>query len=278
MAAILLGLAAAVLFGIGSAVEQSTTKQEKSTRTLDPRLMLQLVRRPRWFFGWLPDLGGTVLQALALRIGALALVEPLMLVGVLVAVPLSAALARRRPKARDLAVVALGAVGLTAFLVAAAPRAGLNQAPTGDWLPVIAGLAVVFAICLVLAWRIGGATRGVLLGIGTGVLYGFSASLLKTITVQLGDGLGTLFTNWHVYALILVGLAGLILNQNAFQSGRIAAPLTTIALLDPVTSIVIGVTVYREKLSLDGIRLPVVVASAVLMGLVLWLSRDRRAA
>jgi hypothetical protein len=138
VAAILLGLAAAVLFAVGSAVEQTTTKQEKTTRTLDPRLFLRLLRRPRWLFGWLPDLGGTVLQALALRIGALALVEPLMLAGVFLAIPLSAALARRRPYARDLLAVVLGAVGLTAFLVAAAPRAGRDTAPTGPgcrWSP-----------------------------------------------------------------------------------------------------------------------------------------------
>lgn len=273
VAAILLGLAAAALFAVGSAVEQTTTKQEKTTRTLDPRLFLRLLRRPRWLFGWLPDLGGTVLQALALRIGALALVEPLMLAGVFLAIPLSAALARRRPYARDLLAVVLGAVGLTAFLVAAAPRAGRDTAPTGAWLPVVAGIAAVFALCLVLAWRIGGATRGVLLGVGTGLLYGFAASLLKTVTVQLGHGLTTLLTNWHVYALVVVGAAGLVLNQNAFQSGRIAAPLTTIALLDPVTSIVIGVTVYEERLSLHGGRLAVVVVAAALMVYVLWLAR-----
>lgn len=276
VSAVLLGLASAVLFAIGSAVEQTTTQQEKQTRTFDPRLMLRLVRRPRWLLGWVPDLGGTVLQALALRIGALALVEPLLLAGVFLAVPLSSALQRQRPHPRDLVVVALGAVGLTAFLVAANPRAGVNRAPTEDWLPVIAGLAVAFALCLVLAWRIPGATRGVLLGVGTGLLYGFSASLLKTITVQITDGFGVLFTNWQVYALALTGLAGLILNQNAFQSGRIAAPLTTIALVDPIVGIVIGVTVYQERLALAGWRLPVVVLSGVLIGYVMWLVRRSR--
>ncbi|HEY2674775.1 MAG TPA: DMT family transporter [Rugosimonospora sp.] len=274
VAPILLGLFAAVLFAIGSAMEQTTTKQEKSTRTLDPRLLLRLLRRPRWVLGWLPDLGGTVLQAVALRIGALALVEPLLLVGVFVAVPLAAALNHRRPRRRDLLVVALGGVSLAAFLVAANPRRGVNQASTEAWLPVLAGAMAVFAVCLLLAWRIGGATRGVLLGIGTGLLYGLAASLLKTLTVQLTNGgLGAVFTQWHIYALAVIGLGGLILNQNAFQSGRIAAPLTTIALLDPVTSIVVGVLVYQETLSATGVRLVILVLAAALMGVVLWLAR-----
>jgi hypothetical protein len=274
VAAILLSLAAASLFAVGSALEQTSTKQEKTTRTLDPRLLLRLVRRPRWILGWFPALVGTILQALALRVGALVLVEPLMLAGVFMAVPITAGINRQRPHARDLLVVALGAIGLTAFLVAAAPRAGLNRASTTVWLPVLAGIAVAFALCLALAWRIGGTARGILLGAGTGLLYGTSASLVKTVTVQVGLGLGTLFTNWHIYALVTVSLAGLILNQNAFQSGPIAAPLITITLLDPVTSIVIGVTVYEEKLSFDGLRLPVVVLAALLMVYVLWLARE----
>jgi hypothetical protein len=276
VAAILLGLGAAVLFAVGSAMEQSSTKQEKPTRTLDPRLILHLLHRPRWVLGWVPVVGGTVLQALALRIGALALVEPLLLVGVFVAVPLSAAFNRQRPQPRDFVVVALGLVGLTLFLVAADPRAGVSEATTSAWLPVLVAVPVLFIVCLGVARRIEGAARGVVLGIGAGLLYGFDVSLLKTITVQLGGGLAAVFTNWHIYALMLGGLVALILNQNAFQSGRIAAPLTTIALVDPIVSVLIGVTVYQETLSLSGYRLPVIIAAAALMGYVLWLARQSR--
>ena len=274
--AILLGLAAAVLFAVGSAMEQSTTKQEKVSRTLDPRLILHLLRRPRWVLGWVPMIGGTVLQALALRIGPLALVEPLLLAGVFVAVPLSAAFNGQRPARRDFVVVALGVVGLSAFLAAASPEAGLSQAPTSDWVPVLVAVPLAFAVCLLLAWRVTGAARGILLGIGAGLLYGFDVSLLKTITVQFSGGLAAVFTSWHVYALMVGGLTAMILNQNAFQSGRIAAPLTTIALVDPIVSVVIGVTVYQEVLSLSGFRLPVVIAAAGLMGYVLWLARKSR--
>jgi hypothetical protein len=143
-------------------------------------------------------------------------------------------------------------------------------------LPAIIGTSLLFALCLLIAWQVGGPTRGVLLGVGTGLLYGFAASLLKTITVQLGDGLATAFTNWNIYALILVGAGGFILNQNAFQSGRITAPLTTIALVDPVAGVVIGVMVYKEHLSLHGVRLPVVLIAAAVMSYALWLVRRSR--
>lgn len=276
LTAILLGLGSAVLFAVGWAMEQSTTKLEKPTRTLDPRLVLHLLRRPRWVLGWGPVAGGVALQALALRVGALALIQPLLLAGVFLAVPLSAAFNRQRPQRRDFGVVALGVVGLSAFLAAADPQPGAHEAPFIVWLPVIIAVAVLFAVCLVLAWRLTDASRGILLGVGTGLLYGFDVSLLKTIMAQLGDGLAVVFTNWHVYALMLGGLVALVLNQNAFQSGRIAAPLTTIALVDPIVSVVIGVTVYQETLRLHGFRLPVVVLAAALIVFALWLARRSR--
>jgi hypothetical protein len=276
ISAILLGIGAAVFFAVGAAMEQTSTEQEKPARTLDPRLMLRLLRRPRWVLGWVPEVAGTILQALALRIGALALVEPLLLAGVFVAVPLAAAFNRQRPAARDFVVVALGVVGLTAFLVAASPQAGVNQAPITAWLPVIAAIAAVFAACLVVAWRAQGAARGTLLGIGAGLLYGFDASLLKSITAQLGAGLGALLSSWHVYALIVVGIVAVTLNQNAFQSGRIAASLTPIAVVDPIVGVAIGVAVYQERLSVYGARIPVVIAAAALLGYTLWFARRSR--
>jgi hypothetical protein len=276
LAAVLLGLGSAVLFAVGWAMEQSTTKLEKPTRTLDPRLVLHLLRRPRWVLGWVPVTGAVVLQALALRVGPLALIQPLLLAGVFLAVPLSAAFNRQPPQRRDFVVVALGVAGLSAFLAAADPQPGVPEASFVVWLPVIVAVAVLFAVCLGLAWRLTDASRGILLGVGTGLLYGFDVSLLKTITAQLGGGLAAVFTSWHVYALMLGGLVALVLNQNAFQSGRIAAPLTTIALVDPIVSVVIGVTVYQETLRLHGVRLPVVVVAAALIVSALWLARRSR--
>jgi uncharacterized membrane protein len=165
---------------------------------------------------------------------------------------------------------------LSTFLAAADPQPGAHEAPFVVWLPVIVAVVVLFAGCLALAWRLTDAARGILLGLGTGLLYGFDVSLLKTITSQLGDGVAVVFTHWHVYALMVGGLVALVLNQNAFQNGRIAAPLTTIALVDPIVSVVIGVTVYQETLRLHGFRLPMVVVAAALIVFSLWLARRSR--
>jgi drug/metabolite transporter (DMT)-like permease len=276
IAAVLLGLGSAVFFAIGSAVEQHAAKQEKPTRTLDPRLLFRLLHRPLWLFGWVPDAGGTVLQAAALNFGALALVEPLLLAGVFMAVPLEAALERRRPHRRDLVAVAFGVVGLAAFLFAADPRAGVDDPSTGAWLGAGAAIGAVVAVCLVIGWRVKGAAQGVALGIATGALYGGAASLLKTLTVFFADHPLSVFGHWQLYALVVVGAAALTLNQNAFQDGPIAAPLTTIALIDPLVGVLIGVIAFHERLSMGALRIVVEVAAVVVMTVCIVLAATTR--
>ncbi|GAB3809146.1 DMT family transporter [Micromonospora zhanjiangensis] len=269
--AVVLGLASATVFALGSTLEQHAAKREPATRTFDPRLLFRLLHRPMWLFGWIPDVAATVLQAMALSFGALALVEPLLLAGVFIAIPLEAALERRRPHRRDLLVVALGVAGLAAFLIAANPRAGVDQPSPLAWTGVGLVIGALFAICLIGAWRVREASRGVLLGIATGLLYGAAAALLKTLTAEFtADPVGVL-NDWQLYVLVVVGIGGVVLNQNAFQGGPIAASLSVIALVDPLVGVLVGVTAFHERLSLEPARVVIQVAAAVVMtvGIVL---------
>ena len=263
--AVLLGLASALFFAFSSALEQHAAKQEKPTKAGDPRLLIRLLHRPLWLYGSIPDLVGTGLQAVALRFGPLALVEPLLMSGLFMAIPLEAALEKRRPHRKDLILAGIGIIGLAAFLVAANPRAGVSQPSTLAWLGVGAVAGGLIAICLLIAWRTSGAHRGTLLGIATGLLYAVGAALLKTISEDLTSQPWRLLGNWHLYALIVVGLAAMILNQNAYQSGPIAAPLTAITLLDPFGGVVIGVTAFHETLSTDGPRLVIEIVAVIAM-------------
>lgn len=263
--AVLLALASAAFSALGATLEQHAAKRESPTRTLDPRLLARLLRRRLWLVGWVPDTTGTVLQAAALHLGSLALVEMLLVSGLFMAIPLEAALERRRPHARDLVVVTMGVASLGAFLIATDPRAGVAQPSPLAWAGVVLGVGAAFAVCLVGGWRTQEATRGTLLGIAAGLLYGVAAALLKAVTVALAtDPLGV-FGRWELYALVLTSLGGLALQQNAFQSGPIAAPLTAVTIVEPLSGLVIAVTAFHERLATGGARLPVALVALVVM-------------
>ena len=81
-----------------------------------------------------------------------------------------------------------------------------------------------------------------LLALACGVNYGVAAFLIKLLTSEFGGGLGQVFTNWPIYVFAVVGPAGYILNQDAFQQGTLLAPVQAIiSAADPVISIALGI-------------------------------------
>ncbi|GAA2594433.1 hypothetical protein GCM10010399_26320 [Dactylosporangium fulvum] len=274
--AILAGVGSAVCFAVASALEQSAAKREQLAQNLDPRLLLRLARRPRWLLGWIPEGIGVGLQALALSLAPLALVEPLLISGLFLAIPLAAALNRRRMYAWDFGVVALGGSGLVVFLLAAQPRAGVAQPSLTGWLGVAIWAGPALVACLMVAWRVVGPLRGALLGVATGLLYGLGASLLKTISDDLATDPLSVLTTPQLYVLVLVGGSAVVLNQHAFQSGRIAVPLTAIAVMDPFVSVLIGVTAFHEQLATGWPRIGVQVLGVLAMAGGIWLAAISR--
>ncbi|HET6209379.1 MAG TPA: DMT family transporter, partial [Jatrophihabitans sp.] len=194
---------------------------------------------------------GLSLQVIALHLGALALVQPLLISGLLFAL-----LLRRRRGRRVTTHEVRWALVLTGCLVAFLFLVGTNPSGHGesgpDRLPaaVAAGVGVLIALfCLLLAHRRRpAADAAALIGVAVGVVYAASAALLKGLTDQAVRGPVAALTSWQLYAVIVVGAVGLFLSQLAFQAGPLTASLPAIATVDPLLSIVVGVLVYDEHI------------------------------
>ncbi|WP_320782718.1 DMT family transporter, partial [Streptomyces sp. CRN 30] len=120
------------------------------------RWLLRLLRDPYWLGGAALLAVTTVLQAAALAVGSLALVQPLMASELLFTLVVGSVVFHHRPdRATWLAFGAL-AVGLALFLGAASPSEGQDTATAGRW--AVAG-PVVLCVVAVLA-AAGRLTRG----------------------------------------------------------------------------------------------------------------------
>ncbi|HUY50297.1 MAG TPA: hypothetical protein VMV92_32090 [Streptosporangiaceae bacterium] len=75
--AVTAALVAAFCFALGSLVQQGVAVRETRTGILSFRLLLSLVRQPRWVAGVLLAAGSFAVQGLALAFGPLTLVQPL---------------------------------------------------------------------------------------------------------------------------------------------------------------------------------------------------------
>jgi drug/metabolite transporter (DMT)-like permease len=279
LTAVLLAVAAALVFGIASVADQRSTKRVRSREPLSPRIFLDLIRQPLW----LASIGGTllgfVLQVLALRFGPLALVEPLLICDLIFAV-LIAAYLRSQWDPVMLGGVAAAAIGVAAFLVIASPTSGQSTVGFYVVLPLGAGLAAAVIGCVAVARRTR-RLRPLALALACGISYGVAAFLVKLVVSDVSGGLTGVLTDWPIYALAIVGPLGFLLNENAFQQGTLIAPvLAIITVCDPVISIALAAMWLNEGLSNSpaGIAGEIVALLLMVAGVVLTAYRAPRLA
>ena len=222
--------------------------REPEEGALGAGFLMRLARRPVWLAGMAADGIGFLAQAAALGIGRMVVVQPILATTVIFSLPLGARLSGQRISRRQMFAAAVTTAGLAAFLALGNPAGGRDDAPLAEWA-LVGGLALVACVPLVTAARgRSAATRAALLGTATGVLWGLSAGLTKATVDQLDEGLLALVSDWHLYALLVVGGLALVLSQASLQTGALAPAIATAAIVDPLVSLVLGLTIFQEVL------------------------------
>ncbi|MET0817087.1 MAG: DMT family transporter, partial [Solirubrobacteraceae bacterium] len=124
---IVLALAAALLFALGTVLQQKAGLDEPVEGEASG-LLLRMARRPVWLAGIAADSLGFVAQAIALTIGRLAVVQPLLVSSVVFALPLGVRLTGQKVRRIDVAAAVVVTVSLGVFLVVADPSGGRDDA------------------------------------------------------------------------------------------------------------------------------------------------------
>ena len=224
------------------------------------------LRHPLWIVGMLVEAVGFSLHALALHSGPIILVQPLLVTGLIFALPIRQLLERRRPDTFEIAWATVLSAGLVLFLLSAAPGQGRSQPP--DTVPTIVAVVLVGAGMLasgVLGTRSGGRIAAPVLGFGAGLGFAAVAGLLKAVTAEMSRyGLAAL-SHWPFWALFPSGIGGLLLDQLAFRVAPLRYSLPTLSTVDPIVSVLIGVSVFDEPFSHSPLALGGELAGMVLI-------------
>jgi hypothetical protein len=272
---IVLALLAALVFAFGTVLLQKAGMAEPAGGSATG-LLLRMAQRPVWLAGIAAEAVGIVLQAIALAIGRLAVVQPLLVSTVVFALPLGAKLTGQRVHRIDIVAALLVTAALVAFLTIANPSGGRDDAPLGQWV-ITGGVIAVIVVPLVLIAR--GrppAVKAAMLGTATGAVFALAAALTKAAVDSLADGVLEIFTHWHLYALIAIGYVSMTLNQLALGTGALAPAIATALAVDPVASVVIGTTLFEESLHESPIGIVVTVLSLlVALGAIAVLARSQ---
>ncbi|MFI0462609.1 DMT family transporter [Saccharopolyspora sp. 5N102] len=266
----------AASFGLASAIQHRVTKQVPEVRTLSPRMLFDLVRKPIWVLSIVTVLVGLSLQVVALAFGPLVLVQPLLVTSVLFGAGFAALLAHRK---MDL-VLALGGLacvgGLSAFLVLGRPSGQGAEFTGASILPLALALGLLVVLSLVAARWLPGEVGVIGMAVATGVLYGVTAGLIKVVAGQFrSGGLAEPFQHWTLYAVCVIGPMGFLLSQQTFQRGRLMSPaLAVITTVDPLVAAAIGVNWLGERIeSSPAILAGEVIAVVVIIGGIVVLTR-----
>jgi drug/metabolite transporter (DMT)-like permease len=277
---VLLSLAAAFLFAAGTVIQQQVAAAASDKEALGAGFLLQLARKPRWLAGIVIDGLGFVCQAIALGIGRLVVVQPLLATTVVFALPLGAKLTHQRVGRREVVAAIAVAGGVGAFLVIADPSGGIDNPTTTGWIVtgVVSGAACAALVGAGIAADRPG-VKATFFGTATGILFAVSAALTKAVVEQLEDGVLTLFTHWQLYALIVIGYASMTLSQTSLQTGVLAPAIATQMAIDPVASLLIGTLAFDETIQeTDSVLLVSLVAlGAMLAGLVVLAASQQHA-
>lgn len=256
-------LAAAFCFAVGSLVQQGVARQS-GAGILRFRLLLSLVRQPRWVFGVLLTAGSFGIQGLALAFGPLTLVQPLAATDVLFALPLIARRNRRRLTAQDAAGALIVTAGIVIFLTVSPPISGRSVPGLTAWLPAFAVVGTVTAGSAVAVGRVRGHARVVWLAAAAGCLYGLMDALTKSSVDILAASGADVLASWEPYALLVAAVFGELFGQSAFGAGALSLSLPVIDSIEPVTAVVIGAGVFEEQLASSPALLAIQLAGGLL--------------
>ena len=278
MTAVLLALGASFLYALGSVLQQKGGMQEPSDSTLNASFMARLAQRPVWLLGAVIEFAGFGMQAAALGLGRLVVVQPIQVASVVFALPLGARLTGQRAGRREILGAALVTGGLVVFLAVINPSGGNSDAPVRNWL-IAGGIAGGISLALFLiSLRTRPSLRAALLGSAAGILFGFAAALTKATRRSDRQWSRGGRAGLALYALVAVGVIAFWLTQIALQSG-LEISIATTATFDPIASLLLGTLLLDEQLhdSTAGAVASIAALGIALSGLFVLLLAQRRA-
>lgn len=242
-------LSSALCVAIGDVMQQRATHRIADTSLGRMRLFAKLLRNRRWRWGASILAVSIALQGAALDRGSVLLVQALLVLSLLFALPISARLSRRAVTGREWVWALLLTAAVTVIVTVGNPQPGHSTASPRTWVVVIAVFGPLLAGCLVAARIFGGALSAALLAFVSGSLWGVFAVLTMGVVHRIDDGGWAVLRMPELYAWVLVALGGFAWEQSAFRAGPLTASMPTLEVSQPVVAALLGVVLLGESLN-----------------------------
>jgi len=265
--AALLALVAALISGVGDVIRQRSAQEITDEEVGHVELLRMSLRDARWWLGGAAAVASAALQAVALGLGSVVLVQALQVTALLFALPVYAWMTKQGLTRRQWAWAILLAVAVAVFVAVGEPAAGYQRASLQTWtvVAVVIGPAMMFCVLGARIWS--GPVAAVLLAVVSASSWALFAVFTKAIVNVVDGGIGTLLRTPELYGWLLVAVLGTVFQQSSFRASSLTASLPTMTVTEPVVASLLGVTVLGETLGANGPQL-VALAAAVAVVIV----------
>jgi hypothetical protein len=205
----------------------------------------RMVRQPAWLVGYGLNTAGFIGHVVALRFGAIAVVQAILVIQLLFALLISAFRRNLRPTPRDW----LGAVLVCAGIVTLVLLRGHVEQRVGSRLAVgifalLVGVALITLLSVARALRDRAQLRTALVAVGAGLCFCTTAVMVVVLSHDLTDHGPTALVSWPLVGVIASASVGTVLVQDAFASGSLPTAVTAMTIADPVSSGVVGTFLF----------------------------------
>ena len=261
-----LALLSALLYAFSDFLEQRAASLEAGNESAHPPArgsrvrralstavltMRRLVRNRRWIAGWAVGTVALLVQAVALRMGSVAVVQTLQVATLLFAIPLSTVYSSTHPRFPDYLGAGFVCAGVATVIAIRGHAEPANFERPSPWLFVLIGGIV--CVLVILATGAPGPARVTTLAAAAGVALGTGAALVKLTTTDLTTvGIAGTAKDWPGYCFALSVGAGMVIQQLAFAAGRLAAATTAMIVVNPLVGYIIAVLGFGEHLPTGG--------------------------
>lgn len=238
---------AAVSNAASNLLQREANRRAPPTLALSLGLFGSLLRQKVWLAGIGAVMVSFLLQVGALDTGALAAVQPVIIMELPLTLVGASVLLGAPMGAREWAATVLMTAGLVVLIVFLDPHPVARLAlSTSTWALASAATVAAVAVLTLAGWRTRTDRRAALWGAACGVLFGLTAAYMKGMTHVLHRGPAGVLESWTTYAMAATGIASMYLLQHALHAGRLVAAQPGITLLDPLTAILWGALVFGE--------------------------------
>ena len=246
-----IALVGAVFLSLGAqfqhrGVVKVEARSGQATKGLSIAQLLALLGRPSWVTGTLMIGLAIVLQLTSLSFAPLTVVQPLGAIALVITAVLNSRVSRTHLNRLAIRAIVLCIGGIALFVTIAAFVSKDVRITDDDLRVILLLLAGVLVVAAGLFLRFRTRMTPIAYIIGAGVMYGFVATLAKTVInsvlQQEFSGLAIL----SIVGLLTAGAVGAYFVQTAYSVGPPDLVIAGLTVVDPLVAVGIGIVVLRE--------------------------------